>query len=58
MLFGEARIVVPAEPAAIGLALRHLLQDDGERRRLANIGRERIGGLGAIHAVLDRLMEQ
>ncbi len=58
MLFGEARIVVPDEPAAIGAALRHLLQDDSERRRLANIGRERIGGPGAIHAVLDRLMEQ
>jgi uncharacterized protein (TIGR03492 family) len=58
MLFGEARTVVPPEPAAIGSALRHLLEDDSERRRLANIGRERIGGPGAIHAVLDRLMEQ
>lgn len=58
MLFGEARTVVPPEPAAIGIALRNLLEHDDERRRLANIGRERIGGPGAIHAVLDRLMEQ
>lgn len=58
MLFGEARTVVPPEAAAIGIALRNLLEHGDERRRLANIGRERIGGSGAIHAVLDRLMEQ
>ena len=56
MLFGEARIVVPAEAPAIGTALRRLLGDDEERRRLGNIGRQRIGGPGAMHAILDELV--
>jgi len=56
MLFGEARTVVTAEAAAIGAALRHLLSDDEERRRLANIGRQRIGGPGAMHAIIDALV--
>lgn len=56
MLFGEARTVVVAEAQAIGAALRELLSDDDERRRLANIGRQRIGGPGAMHAIVDTLM--
>jgi len=52
-LFGEARIVVPADAAAIGAALRGLIEDDQERRRLANIGRQRIGGPGAVQAILQ-----
>lgn len=56
MLFGEARTVVPAEGKAIGATLQHLLADDEERRRLANIGRQRIGGPGAMHAILDELV--
>ena len=56
MLFGEARTVVPAEVPAIGSALRKLLGDDEERRRLANIARQRIGGPGAMHAILDALV--
>jgi uncharacterized protein (TIGR03492 family) len=56
MLFGEARTVVPPEGKAIGSALRKLLVDDEERRRLANIGRQRIGGPGAMHAILDELV--
>jgi len=56
MLFGEARTVVAAEAPAIGAALRKLLGDDGERRRLANTGRQRIGGPGAMHAILDTLV--
>lgn len=55
-LFGEARIVVPAEAPAVGAALRRLLEDDEERRRLADIGRQRIGGPGAIHTIIDALM--
>ena len=55
MLFGDARVVVPAETAAVGQALRRLLEDDDERRRLGAVGRERIGGPGAIHAILDAL---
>ena len=56
MLFGEARTVVTAEAPAIGAALRGLLTNDEERRRLANIGRQRIGGPGAMHAIIDALM--
>jgi uncharacterized protein (TIGR03492 family) len=56
MLFGEARTVVTADGPAIGAALRALLSNDEERRRLANIGRQRIGGPGAMHAIIDALM--
>jgi uncharacterized protein (TIGR03492 family) len=55
MLFGEARTVVAAEAPALGAALRKLLTDEEERRRLANIGRQRIGGPGAMHAIIDAL---
>ncbi|KKC36503.1 hypothetical protein WH87_14255 [Devosia epidermidihirudinis] len=55
MLFGEARTVVPAEVPAISTALKHLLSDEEDRRRLANIGRQRIGGPGAMQAILDAL---
>jgi len=55
-LFGEARIVVPAEAGAMATALRSLLVDEEERRRLANIGRQRIGGPGAMQAILDTLL--
>ena len=56
MLFGEARTVVPAEAPAVGAALRKLLGDDEERRRLANIGRQRIGGPGAMAAIIEALV--
>jgi len=56
MLFGEARTVVPAEAPAVGAALRGLLSDDEERRRLANIGRQRIGGSGAMSAIIEALV--
>lgn len=56
MLFGEARTVVMADAPAIGAALRKLLGDDEERRRLANIGRQRIGGPGAMAAIIDALV--
>jgi uncharacterized protein (TIGR03492 family) len=56
MLFGEARAVVPADAPAVGAALRGLLGDDEERRRLANIGRQRIGGPGAMAAIIEALV--
>jgi len=56
MLFGDARTVVTADTPSVGAALRKLLGDDEERRRLANIGRQRIGGPGAMHAIIDALM--
>jgi hypothetical protein len=55
-LFGEARLAVPDEPDRIALALNQLLASPDERRRLGDIGRQRIGGPGAIHAVLDALV--
>jgi uncharacterized protein (TIGR03492 family) len=54
-LFGEARTVVAAEPDAIGAALRGLLENDEERRRQATIGRQRIGGPGAMQAILEAI---
>ncbi|KQX34823.1 hypothetical protein ASD04_15655 [Devosia sp. Root436] len=57
MLFGEARTVVAAEAPAVGAALRKLLGDDEERRRLANIGRQRIGGPGAMAAIIEALVQ-
>jgi len=54
-LFGEARQVVLPEADAIAARLGHLLTDASERGRLATLGRERIGGPGAIDQVLDAL---
>ncbi|WP_354063512.1 hypothetical protein [Devosia sp. 2618] len=56
MLFGEARTVVTPDAASIGGALRKLLSDDEERRRLATIGRQRIGGPGAMQAIIEALV--
>ncbi len=55
-LFGEARIVVPADVPAVGNALRSLIEDGEERRRLGAVGRLRIGGPGAIEAILAELL--
>jgi uncharacterized protein (TIGR03492 family) len=57
-LFGDARVVVPAEAAAVAGALRTLLSDEGERARLGEIGRQRIGGPGAMDAILDALVNE
>jgi uncharacterized protein (TIGR03492 family) len=54
-LFGEARIVCPAEPEAVSEAVRTLLLDGAERTRLSRIGRERIGGPGAIEEIVAAL---
>lgn len=51
-LFGEARRLVPAETPALAAALRALLEDAAEIARLGAIGRERIGGPGAIEAII------
>jgi uncharacterized protein (TIGR03492 family) len=54
-LFGDARIAVPSEPDAVSNALITLLKSKEERDRLGAIGRERIGGPGAIEAILNVL---
>lgn len=55
-LFDAARTVVPPDADAIGAALRHLLADEAERNRLADIGRARIGGPGALRAIIEALV--
>ena len=55
-LFGEARVVVPAEADAVGDALRQLLAEPADRMRLGRIGRDRIGGPGAIDAIIEALV--
>jgi len=57
-LFGEARVVVPADAQSVSAALARLLTDEYERDRLSDIGRERIGGPGAMHAILHALVEE
>lgn len=54
-LFGESRTVVPADPDRVAAAVRRLLGDPGERLRLGAIGRARIGGPGAIDAIIAAL---
>ena len=55
-LFGAARVVVAAEPEAVGDALTQMLADPEERARLGAIGRERIGGPGAVEAIIGALV--
>ncbi|QYO77546.1 hypothetical protein [Devosia salina] len=54
-LFGPARVVVDAEIGNVAMALGDLLEDAEERARLGAIGRERIGGPGALRAILEAL---
>lgn len=54
-LFGAARIVTYPDPVAIGAELGKLLADPAARERLGAIGRERIGGKGAIFAIIKSL---
>lgn len=54
-LFGEARLIVDADPAPLSEMIARLLSDPAELVRLGAIGRERIGGPGAIDAIIDSL---
>ncbi|MHA6298417.1 hypothetical protein [Devosia sp. CAU 1758] len=54
-LFGPARVVVDAEIGNVAMALNDLLGNSEERARLGSIGRERIGGPGALAAILAAL---
>lgn len=53
--FGEARIETTATPEGIAAALRRLLTDPAERQRLAELGRARIGGPGAMAIIVAAL---
>lgn len=55
-LFGDARIAVDADPAAIAKAIAELTANPSERQRRGDIGRERIGPPGAINAIIAELL--
>lgn len=55
-LFGEARLTLPADANAIAAGLQKLLVEDRDRARRAAIGRTRIGGPGAIDAIIAELV--
>lgn len=55
-LFGEARQVCPADAGAVAALMGRLLDDNAERLRLSRIGRERVGGLGALSAIMAALV--
>jgi uncharacterized protein (TIGR03492 family) len=54
-LFGDAWIRVPGNPGPISRAITRLLRDQLLRARLGAIGRERIGGPGAMAAIIGEL---
>jgi uncharacterized protein (TIGR03492 family) len=51
-LYGEARLRVPSQAEPIADALKRLLTDDAERKRLGEIGKERIGPPGVIKEII------
>jgi uncharacterized protein (TIGR03492 family) len=51
-LFGEARIIVPAEAPRIAAEIERLLGDKAERNRLGELGKARIGGPGVINEII------
>jgi len=54
-LFGDARLATANDPAEIAEMLAGLLRDEGERLRRGAIGRQRIGGPGAIEIIIETL---
>lgn len=55
-LFDAARVVVPAEADAVGDALGRLLAEPADRMRLGRLGRDRIGGPGAVQEIIGALV--
>lgn len=55
-LFGDSRPLVAADADELSSMLAKLLGDDADRVRRAAIGRERIGGPGAIDQIIASLM--
>lgn len=51
-LMGPSRILTPPDPKLLSDALRNLLADSTERRRLGAIGKKRLGGPGTLAAVV------
>jgi uncharacterized protein (TIGR03492 family) len=56
-LFGEARLLVEADAAALAGATERLLADPAELSRLGAIGHQCIGGPGAVDAIIATLLE-
>ena len=54
-LFGEARLLVQDDAREIGDALTALLGNEADRARRGQIGRDRIGGPGAIDEIIASL---
>jgi len=54
-LFGDSRLLVAASATELSTALTMLLQDDADRARRGAIGRDRIGGPGAIDKIIASL---
>ena len=57
-LFGDARVVVPPVAERVAESVEKLLSDPKERLRLGAIGRNRIGGPGAIGTIIDAILRQ
>jgi uncharacterized protein (TIGR03492 family) len=55
-LFGESRLLVKADAGELSTMLAGLLSDDADRKRRGAIGRERIGGPGAIDKIVEELL--
>lgn len=54
-LFGDSRPLVRADAGELSAALAALLRDDADRARRGTLGRARIGGPGAIDAIIEEL---
>lgn len=57
-MYGDARQLLPPDPAEIAVALSFLLADQTERARRSEIGRQRIGGSGAIDAIIAAIVAE
>ena len=55
-LFGDSRPLVRADAGELSETLAALLRDDADRARRGAIGRERIGGPGAIDRIIEELV--
>jgi uncharacterized protein (TIGR03492 family) len=55
-LFGDSRLLVAADATELATSLTMLLQDHADRTRRGDIGRDRIGGPGAIDNIIETLV--
>jgi hypothetical protein len=55
-LLGEALAIVPGEPERAADAVAALLRDEGRRRLMGAVGRERMGGPGGARAIAEAVV--